>query len=58
MNGKVKQFMLEYEELIWQSNTKVISWLAPKYLMEYPKVEIAMQTESGYSIMTLNRDSI
>lgn len=50
--------MLEYDGVIYQSNNKVINWLAPKYLMEYPKGEIAMQTESGYSLMTLNLDSI
>jgi GLPGLI family protein len=57
-DGKTKEFMLEYEGVIYQSGAKVISLLKPQYLLEYPKGEIAMQTESGYSILSLNMDSV
>ena len=57
-DGKIKIYMLEYEGLIYQSGNKVINWLAPNYLMEYPTGQITMQTEAGYSVMTLNMDSI
>ncbi len=58
-DGKVKVIILDYEVIVYQSDSNIISFIKPQYLLDYPSGQIITQNgEASYSILKLDMDTI
>jgi GLPGLI family protein len=57
--GKTKEFILDFEGIIYQKGDSTIIFLKPMYLLDYPTGNISIQTgENSMSMMPLNMDTM